>query len=81
MYAVDLAHYQIDCGRKAEQIKFLNSMRTDRDDRMFNGAANAVQPWTKFSDPQHYSQRHQIHNGRTNWIINQKLLRLAYDCP
>lgn len=81
MYAVDLDHFQIDCSRKAEQIAFLQSQRSQADDRLVNGAVNWLMPWTRYTDTNHYSQRGQIHNGRTNWIINQKLMRLAHDCP
>jgi hypothetical protein len=81
MMAIDLDHYQIDCSRKAEQIAFLQSQRSTRDERLYAGAINTVKPWTVYTDTNEYSQRYQINNGRVNWIINQKLMRLAYDCP
>lgn len=81
MMAIDLDHYQIDCSRKAEQIAFLQSQRTTRDQRLQDGMTNVVKPWTIYTDTNNYSQRYQVNNGRLDWIINQKLMRLAYDCP
>lgn len=80
MDAIDISHYQIDCSRKSEQIQFLESLRSGRDDRFWSRVGNTVQPWTKYTDTHNYSQRGQIANGRTNWLINQKLMRLAHDC-
>lgn len=81
MAAVDLDYFQIDCSIKEHQIKFLQSMRVNQDERLVAGASNALQPWSYITDQQAYAQRYQIHNNRTNWLINQKLMRLAHDCP
>ena len=81
MSAMDLSYFQIDCSRKKEQIQFLNSMRVTDDDRIINGITNILSPWERYQDSPASVQRQQIHRGRTNWLINQKLSRLAKDCP
>ena len=81
MAAVDLGSFQIDCRIKEQQIALLQSMRVSRDDRIINSLANLVQPWPAITAPDQVYQRQQIQSGRTNWLINQNLQRLAYDCP
>ena len=81
MAAVDLGSFQIDCRIKEQQIALLQSMRVSRDDRIINSLANLAQPWQAITAPDQVYQRQQIQSGRTNWLINQNLQRLAYDCP
>lgn len=80
MYASDLNHFQVNCQNKAAQIRFLESQRTNRDDRAANKLHQSLMPWTWFTDPEEASERTSVGTGRTDWLINQKLLRLAYDC-
>jgi hypothetical protein len=81
MAAVDLERFQIDCRRKAEQIQFLQSLRSTRDDRLYAGVSNAVTPWKRYTDPNEHGQRVSVHRGYSDWLINQNLMRLAWDCP
>ena len=80
MASADLEHFQIDCRQKESQIRMLQSMRVNRDDQIMNGLANLVQPWKSITDPNTAYQRREVQTGRTNWLINQNLQRLAYDC-
>lgn len=80
MYSVDLNHYQIDCNNRAAQIRFLESQKTSRDDRAANNLWQALTPWTWVTDPNTAGERAAIGSGKTDWLLNQKLLRLAYDC-
>lgn len=81
MPAVDLERFQIDCKKKEEQIRFLQSLRSDRDDRMVAGLINMTAPWSRYTDPNEHGQRVSVQKGYSNWLINQNLMRLAWDCP
>ena len=80
MHAIDLESFQINCRIKEQQIQFLQSMRSGRDERMYAGAGNLTQPWSRWTDSEEHYQRRSIHNGRTNWLINQHLMHLSRDC-
>ena len=77
----DLEHFKIDCRIKEQQIRFLQSMRTSMDQRIAAGTIAAATPWRIFTDPERHQRNVYIHNGQSNWLINQHLLRLSYDCP
>lgn len=79
--AQDLAYFQIDCSRKQEQILFLQSLRSSRDDRLMAGLRNLVEPWSRYLDPRQHDQRVSVNKGYSDWLINQHLQRLAWDCP
>ena len=51
------------------------------DQRIAAGAIAAATPWRIFTDPERHQRNVHIHNGQSNWLINQHLLRLSYDCP
>lgn len=77
---VDLDSFQIDCSKRTQQIAFLQSMRSTPDDRLFARASNALQPWLPYTNPeQHYNNAVRGH-GRTDWVINQKLIELRDNC-
>lgn len=80
MNYADLAHYQIDCRYKAQQIRFLESQRPSRDDRLFAWTTNYFSGWKRYTDPQEYSERQAVSGRHINWIINQKLMELARNC-
>jgi hypothetical protein len=80
MNYADLASYQLDCNRKAEQIQFLESQRPGRDDRLWAWTTNYFVGWERYTDPENYQERQAISGRNTHWIINQKLMRLARDC-
>ena len=50
MHAIDLESFQINCRIKEQQIKFLQSMRSGRDERMLAGVGNLTQPWSRWTD-------------------------------
>ena len=77
---VDLDYYQVDCRKKPEQIAFLQSMRPTRDEKLFAGLSAIFQPWQYVSDPYNYDSRRAMSSGRTEWLINQKLMELRDNC-
>ena len=80
MAFVDLDRYQIDCRYKAQQIAMLQSMRPTPDDRLFARIENAFNPFSIITDTNQHFDRKAISSGRTEWIINQKLMALRDDC-
>jgi len=75
-----LETYQIDCSRKEEQIRFLQSLRTSRDDQLWAWLQNYVMGWDQLLDPDQYNERASIASRRTNWLINQNLMMLHRNC-
>jgi hypothetical protein len=80
MRFADLDHFQINCKRRTEQIALLQSMRSTPDDRLFALLSNKVQPWKQFSDPDQYNENIIRGYGRSDWVINQKLMELRDNC-
>jgi hypothetical protein len=76
----DLDSLQINCGQRSQQIALLQSMRSTPDDRLLALLSNTVQPWKQFSNPEQYQENALIGYGRTNWVINQKLMELRDNC-
>lgn len=77
----DLNYYKIDCRIKEQQIAFLQSLRSTRDEELRAGVINFFVPWQVITNRDQYRQRADVHNRTSNWTINQLLLRLAHDCP
>lgn len=78
MAAEDLNYFRIDCSRKEEQIRMLQSMRQTGDERLAANFTNMVKPWTLFTDPEGYGTRAEIGSGEINKQINYNLQRLRY---
>ena len=76
----DLDGFQIDCRRKSEQMAFLQSMRPTNDEKLFAGFGAMLQPWTYLSDPYAQDSRRALSTGRSEWLINQKLMELRDNC-
>ena len=76
----DLERFQIDCGRKEEQIRFLQSLRTSRDDALWAWAQNYFMGWQQYTSPDDYNERASIATRRTNWLINQNLMMISRNC-
>ena len=76
----DLDDFQVDCSRRSQQIAMLQSMRSTTDDRLFALLSNTVQPWKQFSDPEQYQNNAMRGYGRSDWVINQKLMELRDNC-
>lgn len=81
MSAQDLEYFRIDCRIKEQQMLFLQSLRSTPDQRLVAGLTNVVTPWRVFTDPASYRQQVQVHNGNTNWLITQLVIRLSRECP
>jgi hypothetical protein len=80
MRFADLDSFQINCKRRPEQIALLQSMRSTPDDRLFALLSNTVQPWKQFSNPEQYRENAIRGLGRSDWVINQKLMELRDNC-
>lgn len=78
MYAQDLNHFVIDCSRKEEQIRMLQSMRQSGDEQLYASLGNMLQPWSQWTDPLAYGTRAEIGSGEINRQINYNLQRLRY---
>ena len=76
----DLDGFQIDCRRRGEQMAFLQSMRPTNDEKLFAGFGAMLQPWTYLSDPYAQDSRRVLSTGRSEWLINQKLMELRDNC-
>ena len=76
----DLDGFQIDCRRRGEQMAFLQSMRPTNDEKLFAGFGAMLQPWTYLSDPYAQDSRRVVSTGRSEWLINQKLMELRDNC-
>lgn len=77
----DLTYFRIDCGRKAEQIRFLESQRPSRDDRLWAWVTNYVRGWDQYTQPDQYRERQAVAGRHIDWVINQRLMELARNCP
>ena len=66
----DLNRYQIDCSRKAEQIQFLNSLRTTESERQWLRLRAKLMPWTDQT----------AGDNREETMINQHLHTIATQC-
>jgi hypothetical protein len=80
MRFTDLDNFQINCAQRTEQIALLQSMRSTPDDRLFALLSNTVQPWKAYSDPEQYNDNVVRGYGRSDWVINQKLMELRDNC-
>ena len=76
----DLANFQIDCRIKSQQIAFLEGMRSRGDDRLVSKLSTGA-IWKYYTDPLQYQQYQQMATGRSDWMINQLLMRIQWDCP
>ena len=76
----DLERFQVDCNRKEEQIRFLQSLRTSRDDRLWAWAENYVMSWDQYLRPGVFDERRSVSSGHSNWLINQNLMKIVRNC-
>jgi ferric iron reductase protein FhuF len=75
MSAEDLNWFQVDCGRKAEQVAMLQSMRQTTDELIASKLRLMSQPWTAVS-----GVNYDYVSGNPNNYINFHLNRLKL-CP
>jgi hypothetical protein len=76
----DLDHFVVDCSKKKEQVAFLQSMYGTDNERRNARFANALTPWTVFTDRTGRARQKYFGNGEYNWIIRQKLYILNTQC-
>ena len=76
----DLDGFQIDCRRRGEQMAFLQSMRPTNDEKLFAGFGAMLQPWNYIVDPYGHDSKRAVSTGRSEWLINQKLMELRDNC-
>ena len=77
MAAADLNYFQIDCKKKEQQIRMLQSMRQTPDEQVSASFGNMLQPWKVITDPSVFQQRAEIGSGAINWQINYNLHLLS----
>ena len=80
MSFAELDYFQINCAQRTQQIALLQSMRSTPDDRLFARASNALQPWRAYTNPDQYRDNAYQGYGRSDWVINQKLMELRDNC-
>jgi len=76
----DIADFQIDCGRRDEQIRFLQSLLSSRDDSLLAWSQNYVMGWTLYTERDKYRERQALASGYTNWQIHQKIMMIDRNC-
>lgn len=77
MATQDLNHFRIDCGRKHEQIAFLQNMRVTGDEQFASRMRVMLKPYEIFTDPGAYSTNHDIAYRNPNKYINFLLMELS----
>lgn len=75
-----LETFRIDCAKKTEQIEFLQSLRSTHNDRLAAVVSSMVRPWENLTDPNTAAERRSVSSRRNDWLIDQKLMRLKWDC-
>jgi len=76
----DIAQFQIDCSKKEQQIRFLQSLRQGRDDQLWAWTQNYVLGYKVYTEPEVYRERQAIGSGYTNWQINQQIMMIVRNC-
>jgi len=79
MTTESLNHYQVECSKKAEQIRFIQSMRPSESQRNMAAIITTV-PFAWMADVGNYSGQKQVASGRKDWMLNQILMELNR-CP
>jgi len=74
-----LNHYQVDCSKKAEQIKYIQSMRPTNPQRNIAAVISSI-PFAWMLDVGNYSDQRHVASGKKDWMLNQILMELNR-CP
>lgn len=77
MNRADLNYFRIDCSRKEEQVRMLQSMRITADEQFAAQMRIMVKPYEYVTDPNAYSVNHSIGYGHVNKYINHHLKALS----
>lgn len=81
MSEADLDNYVIDCAIKEQQIAFLHSQRLTATEQRTRAYQNILSPFQALVAPAAASEIRAQGTGRTNWLINQKLMLISRNCP
>ena len=76
----DLDHFQPDCSRKADQVKWLQSFRNTDVERIGARMEVMLTPWRWVTDPEKQNRVNLLGRGDYNWLINQHLITLRNNC-
>jgi len=80
MEVADLNWFRIDCSKRNEQLKFLNSQLSNPDDQLMARLKNATTPWTAVTDPEARAEQYSVGSGHSNWLIRQTIYKVRYYC-
>ena len=75
----DLNHYQVDCSKKEEQIRFIQSMRPSNQQRNTSAVLSTI-PFAWLADAGNRGGHEDVASGRKDWMLNQILMELSR-CP
>jgi hypothetical protein len=80
MYTEDLNSFQIDCSKRDQQIQFLLSQLSSKDDRLLSWWTNYWDTFGVILGSPDARLRGDISSGMTNWHIGQNLLHIRHFC-
>lgn len=80
MHTYSLDHFMVDCSQRDQQVQFLLSQLSSRDDRLLSWVTNVLDPFGLFRQDSDYGIRTDIASGTTNWQIRQNLLHIKHYC-
>ena len=72
----DINYFQMDCDKREQQIKMLQSMESTRDDRLFARLRVIFRPWEH-----QYASNFYQGSGRTDAYIQYQIQDLINFCP
>jgi len=76
----DLNYFVINCSMKEEQIRFLNSQRLTKDQKLMARFQAAFIPFAKFLTPDAHARNFSGGWGQNDRMINQILRELDNNC-
>lgn len=80
MYTEDLDRFVIDCSKRNEQVRFLLSQISTKDDRLLAWWTNYMDTFGPVSNNPDYGLRADIAFRMTNWQIAQNLQHIKFYC-
>ena len=80
MYTEDLDRFMVDCSKRDQQIRFLLSQLSSRDDRVLAWWTNYLNPFGAVTTNPDQNLRANIAGRMTNWQIEQNLLHIKHYC-
>jgi outer membrane murein-binding lipoprotein Lpp len=80
MDVADLNEFRIDCSKRNEQLKFLNSQLSNPDDQLMARVKNLATPWTAVTDPEARTEQRLVGSGYSNWMLRHLIAKVRYYC-